>query len=660
MSGQKITLQDRDQRTYEVACEIANICDTIKALMPDVDSEDEDAGAPAEQQPIPLTAVAPEHFDLIIEWCTHEVENKSSSEQEKNAWNKQYFSAMDDTTILAIITAACYLGCRALENAAVVPIATIIHESTSVQIWERFNPGKPLPTLEEVDSKITNSEQLSWAAVANFAWESESEARQTPSIEPAEELQVALSAAGVAPRLARQLSGSKLGNPDNHLRLERQLSSGGSRVVGPNPAKGDSQEAERFLRRVLLEKLEIIMAEQNNFPGLVKQNTMTGTKRLALVLALSESNRDVVEPVVEIVMRASCSFSVFDVKDISWLHQMVFSSCTQNKSSEEQMYGVANDLLSGFEHGLAQCISDDTLASDLTKTQLASCMWRMHSNAIALFEKVFEYLHRYYTPKKNLPSLRACAQSLWMKEVFGLDASFVAALREELLQANFDAEAIRAACKTRSEIWKMSDTCACAVMFAKCEQPLLPLHETLCAEIDAAHAEGTAEMFQAGCASLVTLVAKDGEHLEVPFEVCKMSETIMALMSIDLMDPDSCAAFLESPVPIPLPPVEADILRKVIEYCTYHSENADEKEDVTEAWDKEFAAVDDDTLFSLILAANYLDIKPLLDLTCKTVADYIKQCKTPQEIRRRFNIKNDFTPEEEEEVRKENAWCAER
>ena len=111
---------------------------------------------------------------------------------------------------------------------------------------------------------------------------------------------------------------------------------------------------------------------------------------------------------------------------------------------------------------------------------------------------------------------------------------------------------------------------------------------------------------------------------------------------------------------IPLPPVEGAILQKVVEYCTYHTEHKDEKEDAVEAWDKAFAAVDDDTLFSLILAANYLDIKPLLDLTCKTVADYIKQCKTPQEIRRRFNIKNDFTPEEEEEVRKENAWCEER
>merc|ERR1712178_193565 len=77
------------------------------------------------------------------------------------------------------------------------------------------------------------------------------------------------------------------------------------------------------------------------------------------------------------------------------------------------------------------------------------------------------------------------------------------------------------------------------------------------------------------------------------------------------------------------------------------------------AWDKEFVKVDDETLFNLIPAANYLDIKSLLDLTCKTVADEIKG-KTPEEIRIRFNIKNDFTPEEEEEVKRENAWCEER
>ena len=60
----------------------------------------------------------------------------------------------------------------------------------------------------------------------------------------------------------------------------------------------------------------------------------------------------------------------------------------------------------------------------------------------------------------------------------------------------------------------------------------------------------------------------------------------------------------------------------------------------------------------MLQAANYLNIKNLLDLTCQTVADMIKG-KTPEEIRTTFNIKNDFSPEEEEEVRRENQWAFE-
>ena len=49
----------------------------------------------------------------------------------------------------------------------------------------------------------------------------------------------------------------------------------------------------------------------------------------------------------------------------------------------------------------------------------------------------------------------------------------------------------------------------------------------------------------------------------------------------------------------------------------------------------------------------------LLDLTCKTVANMIKG-KSPEEIRKTFNITNDFTPEEEEQIRRENEWAEDR
>eukprot|EP00483_Globobulimina_turgida_P002274 UN02276 len=78
--------------------------------------------------------------------------------------------------------------------------------------------------------------------------------------------------------------------------------------------------------------------------------------------------------------------------------------------------------------------------------------------------------------------------------------------------------------------------------------------------------------------------------------------------------------------------------------------------EIVSEWEATFVEVDQETLFELILAANHLKIKPLLDLTCAKVASMIKG-KSPEEIRQTFNIQNDFTPEEEEAVRAENRWA---
>lgn len=152
----------------------------------------------------------------------------------------------------------------------------------------------------------------------------------------------------------------------------------------------------------------------------------------------------------------------------------------------------------------------------------------------------------------------------------------------------------------------------------------------------------------------VCLLSSEGEKIEIDIKVAKMSETIKNLIE-DTGIEDA----------IPLPNVNAKILKKVIEYCNHHVDNpvpvSDEEEKRTDdiaPWDANYCKVDQATLFELIMAANFLDIKPLLDLTCKTVANMIKG-KGPEEIRKLFGIVNDFTPEEEEQVRKENEWVNE-
>lgn len=162
---------------------------------------------------------------------------------------------------------------------------------------------------------------------------------------------------------------------------------------------------------------------------------------------------------------------------------------------------------------------------------------------------------------------------------------------------------------------------------------------------------------------LVKLQASDDSTntQEISIDSIILSDTIKNMLD-DLGSDLSSGSELPT---IPLSNVTSKVLTKTIEYCDYYLVNKpkqlDDKKISNEItpWEIEFCNIDQKDLFGLILAANYLNIKPLLDLTCKTVANMIKG-KTPEEIRKTFNIKNDFTPEEEEKVRKDNEWCEER
>lgn len=160
----------------------------------------------------------------------------------------------------------------------------------------------------------------------------------------------------------------------------------------------------------------------------------------------------------------------------------------------------------------------------------------------------------------------------------------------------------------------------------------------------------------------VILTSNDNASIEVDRAVAERSMLLKNM--IDDLGEEAIGSS-----PIPIPNVNEAVLRKVIEWCEHHRNDplptADEENDNRkkttdiEEWDQKFMQVDQEMLFEIILASNYLDIKPLLDVGCKTVANMIKG-KSPEEIRKTFNITNDFTPEEEEQIRRENEWAEDR
>ena len=153
------------------------------------------------------------------------------------------------------------------------------------------------------------------------------------------------------------------------------------------------------------------------------------------------------------------------------------------------------------------------------------------------------------------------------------------------------------------------------------------------------------------------LLCKDGEVLEVPVALASNSELIATIIEDRGTDED-----------ILLDPVDKPTMEKVIvfmEHLAEHSPPEIEKplpstdfSQVVGAWYADYVNIETEKLFALVLAANYLDIKPLLELSCAKVASDIKGRSVP-EIRQYFNIENDFTPEEEERMMEENRWAEE-
>jgi len=143
----------------------------------------------------------------------------------------------------------------------------------------------------------------------------------------------------------------------------------------------------------------------------------------------------------------------------------------------------------------------------------------------------------------------------------------------------------------------------------------------------------------------IRLVSSDGQNFDAPGYVVDLSQTISAVLD-DIGDDSDISL-------VPLPNVDGKTLALIIEQCGMLHRGDQEK---LETSLRDAQTTSRDSIFEIIKAANYLNITALLKTACKSVAECIKG-KTPEEVRQTFGIKNDFTPEEEEQMKIEKAWA---
>jgi len=158
----------------------------------------------------------------------------------------------------------------------------------------------------------------------------------------------------------------------------------------------------------------------------------------------------------------------------------------------------------------------------------------------------------------------------------------------------------------------------------------------------------------------ITLVSKENEMVPVAVKAISLCKTIADMLegSTDLNEN------------IPVPIVPTSTLKKIVSWCEHYQYDADmrkkccepdedewvsQKSKTVTPFEEQLIGSDHDEIFSILIATNFLNVQPLLDAACKTVANMITG-RTPEEIRKMFDIPNDFTPEEEDKCRQEFAW----
>lgn len=157
-------------------------------------------------------------------------------------------------------------------------------------------------------------------------------------------------------------------------------------------------------------------------------------------------------------------------------------------------------------------------------------------------------------------------------------------------------------------------------------------------------------------ADRISLVSNEGLAFETSIQITQLSGFIARIVQ-DYGNEE-----------IQLIQVNSIYLRKILDYCEHHSFATPEplckpikfeeiEKNVNDPWDSSFIKqFSEEQLLELILVANYLDMKSLLELCNVVIATMFKN-KSVEYFKQRYNIQQDLTPQVEEQLKKEYPWA---
>ena len=156
---------------------------------------------------------------------------------------------------------------------------------------------------------------------------------------------------------------------------------------------------------------------------------------------------------------------------------------------------------------------------------------------------------------------------------------------------------------------------------------------------------------------ILILISSDSEKISISSKVCQKSTLVKGMIED-----------FPNETQFPMYEIKGRVLKKIKDYLEYYEDKEPKQiekplrsmnfRECVDEWDYNYINVDKELIFEIILGANFMDIKPLLELALAKIASIIKG-KSTEDIRKILDITNDFSPEEEQKIIEENKWCEE-